>query len=88
MEAGLRDAPLALRDSAKAIPIISDNGLPLLTENSFQILPFYLNHPLPLPRLLIFKLSVGPSPLLLRPPSPIIWNWRVFSACKQVGINH
>ena len=33
MKAGWWDAPLALRDLAKAIPIFSDNGSPLLTEN-------------------------------------------------------
>ena len=33
MKAGWWDAPPALRDLAKAIPIFSDNGLPLLTEN-------------------------------------------------------
>ena len=79
MRAGWWDAPLALRDLAKAIPIISGNGLSLLIENNFQ------NHPPPLlfapppPSLLIFRLSVGPPPpppFLLRPPS-IIWNWRV-----------
>ena len=43
-------------------PIISDDGLPLLTNNIFQIPPppFYLDHP----RILIFRLSVGPPPLL------------------------
>ena len=47
-------------------PIISDNGLPLLTENIFQapLLPFIWT-----PRLLIFRSSVGPP--------PFIWNWRV-----------
>ena len=39
MKAGWWDGPLALRDLAKAIPIISGNGLPLLTENNFQTLP-------------------------------------------------
>ena len=48
MEAGWWDAPLALRDSAKDIPTIGDNGLPLLTENNFQTLLFYLK-PLPPP---------------------------------------
>ena len=32
MKAGWWDAALALRDLAKAIPIIIGNGLPLLTE--------------------------------------------------------
>ena len=45
MKADWWDAPLAFRDLAKAIPIISGNGLPLLTKNNFQIFPFlfYLN---------------------------------------------
>ena len=86
MEAGWWDAPLALRDSAKEIPIIGDNGLPLLTENNFQTLPFYLNTPSPGFWYLGYLSDL--RPLLLRPHSPIIWNWRVFSACKQVGINH
>ena len=47
MKADWWDAPLAFRDLAKAIPIISGNGLPLLTKNNFQIFPslFYLNTP-------------------------------------------
>ena len=36
MKAGCWDTPLALWDLAEAIPVISDNGLPLLTENNFQ----------------------------------------------------
>ena len=47
MEAGRWDAPLALRDSAKVIPIISGNGLPLLTENNFQTHPVFIWTPLP-----------------------------------------
>ena len=45
-------------------PIISDNGLRLLTKSIFQRSPFIWTTP----RLLIFRLSVGP-PLLLRLPS-------------------
>ena len=36
MKAGWWDNPLVLRDLAETIPIISDNGLPLLTKNTFQ----------------------------------------------------
>ena len=36
MKAGWSDAPLVLQDLAKAIPVISDNELPLLTRNNFQ----------------------------------------------------
>ena len=45
MKPGRWDASLALRDVAIAVPIISGNELPLLTENSFQTtpLPFYLD---------------------------------------------
>ena len=71
-EAGWWDAPLVLLDLAKAIPIVSGNGLPLLTENNFQTSPLLFGPP----RLLIFRSSVG-RPLLLRPLPPIIWNWRV-----------
>ena len=63
--------------SAKAIPIISGKGLPLLTENNSQP-PFYLDPP---PCLLIFRLSVGSTPPL--PPAPIIWNWKVCSSIIQ-----
>ena len=76
MKAGWWDSPLLLRDLAKAIPIISGNGLPLLTENNFQPSPtFYLDPS----HLLIFRLSVGPLP----PTPPIIWNWKVF--CKNLS---
>ena len=47
MKAGWEDALLALRDLAKAIPIISGNGLSLLTKNSFQTPFFYLDSPPP-----------------------------------------
>ena len=47
-------------------PTISDNGLPLLTENIFQTPPILFGPP---PRLLIFRLSVG-SPLIKTPPPP------------------
>ena len=57
MKAGWSDAPLVLQDLAKAIPVISDNELPLLTRNNFQT---------PSPPF-IFWLSVGP-PLILRTP--------------------
>ena len=57
-ESWLVRCSLALRNLAKAIPIICGNALPLLTENIFQTLPplrpFYLTS-----RLLIFRLSVG-----------------------------
>ena len=38
-----------------------------------------------LPRLLVFRLSVGPppSPFITPPPPPNIWNWRVFA--KSIG---
>ena len=53
MKAGWWDAPLALQDLAKAIPIINGNRLLLLTKNNFQILPLLsVPHPftgLPLP---------------------------------------
>ena len=53
-------------------PIISDNGLPLLTENIFQTSPiFYLETPFPSVYWNLGYLSKPP------PPSPIIWNWRV-----------
>ena len=91
MKAGWWDSVLALRDLAEATPIISDNGLPLLTENNFQTLNpslfylgplpfllFWLPPPPPLPRLLIFRLSVGP------PPLPIIWNWRVVEQYEEM----
>ena len=39
MKVGWWDTPLPLRDLAKAIPIISGNGLPLLTKNNFQTPP-------------------------------------------------
>ena len=58
MKAGWWDAPLVLLDLAKAIPIISGNGLPLLTENNFQTSPLLFGPP----RLLIFRLSVGRPP--------------------------
>ena len=62
MKTGWWNTPLALRDLAEAIPIISDNGLPLLTENNFQT-PFFIWTPC----LLIFRLFVG-TPFLLKPP--------------------
>ena len=37
MKLGCWDTPLAIRDLAEAIPIISENRLPLLTENNLQI---------------------------------------------------
>ena len=43
MKAGYLDTPLPFRDLAKVFPIISENRLPLLTENNFQIHPFYLD---------------------------------------------
>ena len=36
MKAGWWDTPLALGDLAEVIPIISDNGLPLLTEDGVR----------------------------------------------------
>ena len=45
MKAGWRDTPLALQGLAEAIPIISDNGLPLcqvVTENNFQSPPSFI----------------------------------------------
>ena len=46
MKAGWRDAALALRDLAKAIPIIIGNGLPLLTEKDLFFLTFFLKYEL------------------------------------------
>ena len=74
------DTPLALQNLAKAIPIISENRLPLLTGNNFQTPPPPLLFWAPFSHLLIFRLSVRP-PLLLR--LPIIWNWRVISSIKK-----
>ena len=37
--------------------------------------PFLFGLSPPQPHLLIFRLTVGPRPLLT--PPPIIWNWRV-----------
>ena len=55
MKAGWWHALFALQDLAEAIPIISDNALPLLAENNFQTPPLDLD-----PRLLMFRFSVGP----------------------------
>ena len=59
----------ALQDLVEAIPIISDNGLPILTENNFHSPSFIWT-----PRLLIFRLSVGPPHFLFmktpRAPPP------------------
>ena len=81
MKIGWWDNPLALRDLAEATPITSDNELPLLTENNFQI-PSFICTPL---RLLIFRLSVGPlqsdvvfSYLQLF-PIRILWEFKHFS---------
>ena len=57
MKAGWWHALFALRDLAEAITIISDNALPLLTENNFQTPPLIWTS-----RLLMFRLSVGPPP--------------------------
>ena len=46
MKAGCWDTPLALRDLAEATPIISENQLPILTENNFQTTPFLSGPPL------------------------------------------
>ena len=77
MKAGWWDASLALQDLAKAIPIISGNGLPLLTEINFQTPP-----PLPFiwtaPRLLIFRLSFGPP----SPPLPTPLYFELESTCN------
>ena len=43
MKAGYLDTPLLFRDLPEVIPIISENRLPLLTENNFQIHPLYLD---------------------------------------------
>ena len=70
MNVGWCDAPVALWDLAKAIPMISGNGLPLLIENNFQTPLFYLDprppHLPPPPRLLIFRFLFIKNPL---PPS-------------------
>ena len=45
MKAGWWDTTLVLRDLAEAIPIISGDGLALLTKNIFQTTyPFSLDH--------------------------------------------
>ena len=78
MKAGWWDSPLPLRDLAKAIPIISGNGLPLLTENNFQTRPsppFIWTPPI------YWYLAYLLDPSL--PPPPIIWNWKVF--CKNLS---
>ena len=62
MKAGWWDAPLVLLYLAKAIPIISSNGLTLLTENNFQTSPLLFEPP----RLLIFRLSVGCPPPFIK----------------------
>ena len=63
MKAGCWDTPLALQDLAEAIPIISENRLPLDWEQ-------FSDHPRPFTwthlHSLIFTLSVGPPP-----PSPL-----------------
>ena len=87
---GWWDVPLALKDLAKAIPIISGNGLPLLTESNFQTpLPchFYLDPHPPIYWYLHYLLDSTPVYWYLgicrTPPPPlIIWNWRV---CKNDG---
>ena len=56
-----------LRDLTKANLIISDERVPFLTENNFQILSLPSPLFICLPRLLVFRLSVGPL-VLLRPP--------------------
>ena len=68
MKAGWRDDPLVLQDLAKAIPIISGDGLPLLTENIFKTPHPFIWTLAPL-HLLIFTLSAE-HPLLLRYPPP------------------
>ena len=81
IKAGWWDASLLLWDLAKAIPIISGNRLPLLTENNFQTSPHLFERLC----LLIFRLSVGP-PLLLRPsrpPAPLL-----FGTGEQALFNH
>ena len=71
MKAGYLDTPLPFRDLAKVFPIISENRLPLLTENNFQIHPFYLDP-------LAYWYGGYPSdPPPSSPTTPIIWNWRV-----------
>ena len=71
MKAGCWDTPLALQDLAEAIPIISENRLPLDWEQfSDRPRPFTWTHL----HSLIFTLSVGPPPpppsLLLKLPLP------------------
>ena len=87
MKAGWWDTRIALWGLAEAIPITSDNGLPLLSENNFQPppfpFPFHLDPPL---LLLIFRLSDRLSlPLLFR-PYPTIWNWRVIDKVTRYQI--
>ena len=78
MKAGWWDTPLALWDLAKTSPTISDNRLPLLTENNFHT-PFYFNPP-PVHWYLGYLTDPAPlpHPFYWDPrPSPNIWKWRL-----------
>ena len=69
MKVGWWDIPLALRDLVEAIPIISHDGLPLVTGNNFQPPPT-ATHPLLFGPPVYWHLAYqsDPLPLLLRPP--------------------
>ena len=87
MKAGWWDSVLALRDLTEATPIISDNGLPLLTENNFQTLPPspLLFEPSTLPFILTPPLVYWYLGYLSDPPAlPIIWNWRVVEQYEEM----
>ena len=65
MNAGCWDSLLSLWDLAEAIPVISENRLPLLTENNLQTFLFYLDPPL----IKVICRTPTPHPfLLLRTP--------------------
>ena len=74
----------ALQDLVEAIPIVSDNGLPILTENNFHSPSFIWT-----PRLLIFRLSVGPPHFLFMktpraPPVPYYLEQEITSKCLEI----
>ena len=70
MKAGWWDTPIALWELAEAIPITSDNGLPLLSENNFQPPPFPFPFHLDPPSFYWYLgyLSDFPSHFYLDPP--------------------
>ena len=73
MKAGWWDTPLALRESNQSNPIISGNGLPLLTENNFQTPLLFV------PLFIDIRVSVGPPFLLRAPPPPLLFGTGEYS---------